>query len=45
MCYLVVEPEDVVIDADLLQLDEGLDVPQEAEHGAGRPLLVKGSLE
>ena len=39
------EPEDVVIDADLLQLDEGLDVPQEAEHGDEPTLLVKASLE
>ena len=31
--HLVVQPEDVVIDADFIELDKGLDVTKHAEHG------------
>ena len=30
--HLVVEPEDVVVNADVIELDKGLDVPKDPKH-------------
>ena len=33
--YLIVQPEDVVVNADVIKLDQGLDVPKDPKHCRG----------